>query len=482
MAGSVQIRDHVLWIKHIHGDAALAEYLRALSGGSRIALTVDGVGGTWEKMADGRQPTLGLKPLGEARNHWHDLQRRRGDWVTIGLAEIAHDAGADVGRDEASGSPPLARAVPRALNPGLRPDMPGPPVAGRFQLPAMVAHADWSLGPAKRFVAEAALIEGAYLIDAPRPVGPVLDYASDLLARAGGGSVLFGVDCPIGVPRAWAKRAGVGNFVELLPLLGEGRWSRFFDVCESVAEIGIERPFYPARPGGSSRKHLLDGLGFEDPLAINRRCDQATANRPRAEALFWTLGGKQVGKAALTFWREMLIAGQGVDLPIRLWPFEGSLDALLAPGVMVVAETYPGEVYHHLDVRFDRVRTAGRYGKRQQADRAANAAAFETWASAAGVRFTDALRAEIEDGFGGSADGEDRFDALVGVCGMVNICLGRRSSGEPADDPGLVVEGWIFGQAATSGRARPPSGASPRSGRKPCRHACGRPRRTRGAG
>ena len=51
---------------------------------------------------------------------------------------------------------------------------------------------------------------------------------------------------------------------------------------------------------------------------------------------------------------------------------------------------------------------------------------------------------KCQDGFGLSLDGEDRFDAVVGLFGMLNVVLGRRSCAEP---PGLKVGGWIFGQA-----------------------------------
>lgn len=52
----------------------------------------------------------------------------------------------------------------------------------------------------------------------------------------------------------------------------------------------------------------------------------------------------------------------------------------------------------------------------------------------------------IDDGFGDSKSGEDQFDALMGLVGMVEVANGRR----PASDPGVAVdpwEGWIIGQA-----------------------------------
>jgi len=57
-----------------------------------------------------------------------------------------------------------------------------------------------------------------------------------------------------------------------------------------------------------------------------------------------------------------------------------------------------------------------------------------------------ALRAELRQGFGASADGEDRFDAVVGLFGMLNVVLGRRPPGDATDDTSSKIEGWILGQ------------------------------------
>ena len=65
---------------------------------------------------------------------------------------------------------------------------------------------------------------------------------------------------------------------------------------------------------------------------------------------------------------------------------------------------------------------------------------------------TAELLTMLKDGFGPSPGGEDAFDALVGVLGMINVALGRRPAGIPAvastsQRPAWVaVEGWILGQ------------------------------------
>jgi hypothetical protein len=82
----VEARDYVLWPKHIYGNPSLRDELLALEAGALITLEVDGVTGTWVKMADGKggMPTPGLKALGAARQHWHGLFRtHRGAVVQI---------------------------------------------------------------------------------------------------------------------------------------------------------------------------------------------------------------------------------------------------------------------------------------------------------------------------------------------------------------------------------------------------------------
>ena len=83
--GIVDVRDHALWAKHIHGNDPLKTEIAELRAGCLIDLEVDGFRGTWEKMADGAdgRPTPGIKPLGPARKRWHELQDRRGGHVTI---------------------------------------------------------------------------------------------------------------------------------------------------------------------------------------------------------------------------------------------------------------------------------------------------------------------------------------------------------------------------------------------------------------
>jgi hypothetical protein len=56
------------------------------------------------------------------------------------------------------------------------------------------------------------------------------------------------------------------------------------------------------------------------------------------------------------------------------------------------------------------------------------------------------LELAIRDGFGPAKDGEDAFDAAIGLFGMLNILLGQRAFREPPDGRLRKIEGWILGQ------------------------------------
>lgn len=74
----VEVRDRVIWTKHIHGDEALREKLSSLPAGSSVQLRVAGREGFWRKMKDNQTtgtPTPGLSPIGPARSLWSNLYR-----------------------------------------------------------------------------------------------------------------------------------------------------------------------------------------------------------------------------------------------------------------------------------------------------------------------------------------------------------------------------------------------------------------------
>jgi hypothetical protein len=123
--------------------------------------------------------------------------------------------------------------------------------------------------------------------------------------------------------------------------------------------------------------------------------------------------------------------------PVSLWPFDGPLRSLLVQGNLVVAETYPQNA------------TAGspkpRFGsKRNEGHRREFGASLLRWADARSVMLANCLTEDIRSGF---PQGDDAFDAVVGLFGMLQVCLGQRALGEPDDREIREVEGWILGRA-----------------------------------
>ena len=318
-------------------------------------------------------------------------------------------------------------------------------------MPELVTHADWSKNPNKRWCATATLDgDGHYRIGAPEPVGDLSTYFTRLLRSAGAGAVvLSGFDFPIGLPKPYADKADVTRFRNALPRFGRGDWGDFYRPADTRSAISVTRPFYPTSRGGTRgtrRQHLVEGLGVQDFKELYRRCDEHPGRNPAA-ALFWLVGGNQVGEAAITGWRDLLVpALANPDLPVSIWPFDGELAKLLKRPGVVVAETYPADVYRHLDLEIRRHNRS----KLRRSDRAKDAGAMNAWARTKQVQLTDRLRTEITHGFGENVGGEDGFDAFVGLLGMLDVVLGTSPSGAP-DDAATQIEGWILGQPAPAG-------------------------------
>jgi hypothetical protein len=275
----------------------------------------------------------------------------------------------------------------------------------------------------------------------PRLVGDPAVFLDVLRAEAAGAPVALGVDLPIGVPRLYAAQRSEPGFMAFVETIRG--WPDFFAVCEALTDIRVDRPFYPARgvKGMTRVSHAL-ALGLGSASGLSRLCDRATAERPPGAPLFWTLGANQNGKAAIAAWRDMLLPALALGRGgARLWPFEGPLLDLLAPGGVAIAETYPAEALRHLGIRL-------RGSKRRQADRAGVAEPLLAAMARLEVVPDAALVAAATGGFGADVNGEDRFDCILGVLCVINVLLGHRPDGTP-DDPWLTTwEGWVLGQTA----------------------------------
>lgn len=314
-----------------------------------------------------------------------------------------------------------------------------------WPLSACLVHADWSVSPAKRWAAWATPLEQGWRVDALAPVGDLADFRRRILDISGLFPILAGFDFPIGVPKVFGEKTGSAGFPDFLSSLDGPRWGRFSSVAREPWEIAIEQPFYPASARrGVRRASLASGLGVEDFNDLLRVCERPTPTRRAACPLFWTLGGAQVGRAALSGWEGVVrpLIGEGA----RLWPYDGDLKRLCdGPGI-VIAETYPAEAYAHVGVAF-----GPRQSKRRREDRLAQVPSILEWAEERGVDFAAPVLAALADGFGTRPDGEDRFDAFMGLLGMIEVASGRRDEGKaPADVAGW--EGWILGQAEVDGR------------------------------
>jgi len=314
-------------------------------------------------------------------------------------------------------------------------------------LPAVIVHADWGTNPKKRVSATARrLPDGRYRIKAPEIVGRSGSWRQRLnVPSDDSGACLIGFDFPIGVPRTYAARAGIRSFPEALANFGDGDWSSFYDVCATPAQISLRRPFFPNScpvAGMCRQEHLTAALGLTwDEL--HRRCERKTAERRAACPLFWTLGGNQVGKGSIAGWRECVqpTVDEGGD--IGLWPFDGALLALLESRSVVIVETYPTEFYAHLGFRL-----GGGKGNGKQSPSARQAVSKHLLTAAAqfGCEFTEAAHEAVTGGFGPRRDGEDPFDAMVGVLGILKCLHASEPIDAPADRAVQSVEGWILGQ------------------------------------
>ena len=253
--------------------------------------------------------------------------------------------------------------------------------------------------------------------------------------------VLAGFDFAIGVPARYGDLTGLKDFRTALDMFGSAEgWENFFDVAGAAAEISVRRPFYPRTSSkGVERTSLVDGIGVDGFEDLLRRCEKGGAGRRTACSVFWTLGGNQVGRAAISGWRD--VVRPALARGARLWPFDGPLDELARTPSLVLCETYPADAYAGVGARF-----LPRESKRRQGDRRAKAPAILDWAHGADVDL-GAARGRLVDGFGGRADGEDAFDALVGLLKMIRICQLAQPSMVAAPSAAITTwEGWILGR------------------------------------
>lgn len=79
--------------------------------------------------------------------------------------------------------------------------------------PDIIFHADWGTSPEKRWMVKATLTGGVYQVDSPERVGDLREFVAWVCREFGKGKrIMLGFDFPIGLPAAYAEKAGVKSF------------------------------------------------------------------------------------------------------------------------------------------------------------------------------------------------------------------------------------------------------------------------------
>ena len=256
-----------------------------------------------------------------------------------------------------------------------------------------------------------------------------------------------GVDLPIGLPRAYAAGLPERDFLHFLTTIATR--PEFFQVCATLAEVGPDRPFYPARGvRGMTRAAHAAALGLDGAAALSRACDRATAERPAGAPLFWTLGANQAGKAAIAAWQAMLLPALAGGEDVRLWPFAGAYPDAVGAGRGGAGRDLSGRgAAPSRHAAQGQQAPAGGPGGRRRSSLPAR------WPPGRCCPIRE-LRQAIADGFGGDAAGEDRFDCILGVLCVLNVLAGNRPDTAPADPWIRRWEGWVLGQTALPAEKR----------------------------
>jgi hypothetical protein len=148
-----------------------------------------------------------------------------------------------------------------------------------MSLPALVAHADWSAHPAKRWMARALLQPGGgYLVLPPVRVGALDGFWAWLQAVAPTGPILVGFDFPIGLPAAYADRVGIEDFPAALDEFDgdflQCCWNSRGDFARATV---LPRSTGRTEPAGSRRRLGAGGLG--PPASALRSRDREPPRR-----------------------------------------------------------------------------------------------------------------------------------------------------------------------------------------------------------
>lgn len=232
----------------------------------------------------------------------------------------------------------------------------------------------------------------------------LLSFVREKVLGSDGGPALLAVDVPIGLPEGFAEvYAGHASFVDWLLAAQRARADL---IADGVASQCATKPFVQVRKNDKKN----DG---RFPL---RRCDAISG----AESVYWCVGGKQVGKAAMQFWLDVLVPLL-VEHPkdVAVWPFED-----VAGKKLVVAECYPGLIGKRV------------WGRKVVKSSPSDVA--EAVASSDNARDGTDERTRLH-----AASSEDDFDAFS-VCLAIRKALRDGLNVLAAPDCARPHEGWIL--------------------------------------
>lgn len=314
-----------------------------------------------------------------------------------------------------------------------------------------VMHCDWSNGRKKRWMATAERFpDGKWLFSMPELVpelneeghrsGALQDNCNLLkfLGRRPEQTTIVGFDFPIGICQFMGEKTGADSYRTLLNTLATKQLKEWLSVCCTAHEISAHRPFYPncnVAKGDGSRQKILTGVGASEWRQLLRNCERGGNGTKVAQSPFLTIGAGQVGKAMIAGWKSVIIPAR----ELSIWPFDGDLQSLIDKGGTILCETYPGDVYARLGF------PKRGWSKTKVEGRKACAPFIHAWLARHAVG-SSRLYHIVEDGFTKEHGGEDGFDALVGLIGMLDVIDGRQPEGAPQDETTLRWEGWILGR------------------------------------
>jgi diadenosine tetraphosphate (Ap4A) HIT family hydrolase len=295
--------------------------------------------------------------------------------------------------------------------------------------------ADWSKDSRRRaaYVAEVATRLVRRLGSGPFTLRSLVDAA---VAHVGEGSVLVGLDAPLGAPRsllaATYRDLGLpptATFVEWIAKAAA--WPGFFTRGTDGDEWSPLHPFFRIAPGADGRNRMFQAMrerGVE-PL---RDVDRTTS----AKSLFILSGiPGSVGSSVVDLWPAVSAILANHPGGIRWWPFDQAQPETGDAGV-VLAEIYPRALYASALASEPpplRARLSIAKGERECRRTAIASLRAQDWVREYGVRFEDVDPDTIT---------EDEFDALLSAAGALRCVLDGTPLGWSGSD---AFEGGILG-------------------------------------